>query len=167
VLSSGLEYTLWDVRKRAAVPISEKLTRESQPVLTSDGRYAAARDSRVIDLRNGRAIFTTNRKVLAVTRSGFAATGEFGLVQIWRLATGELEARIRVSDDPAAASFSPDEREIAVAAGSRVETWPWRLDDQIADACRLISDNRAAAPWTSLAITPAYRETCTSRPQPR
>jgi hypothetical protein len=135
----------------------------SGPVVTADGRHLAPRGTTVVDARSGAVVFSSDQRVLAIGRTGIAATGSYGIVQIWRVATGLPEERIRVAGDPVAADFSSDDREIAIAAGAQVETWRWRVEDLAADACRLIADNRPAPSWTALAASRAYRDVCAPR----
>jgi WD40 repeat protein len=153
---------LWDLRKRAAVAVSVPLTFDSAPVLTTNGRYLVARGTTVVDLRSGDIVFKAEYPVLALARRGFAVTGEFGLARIWNISTQEIEGRIRFLDMPASITFSPDEKEIAIAAGSRVQIWSWRLDQLMSEACRLISDNGRAAPWAALTAEGAYRKVCSA-----
>lgn len=81
-------------------------------------------------------------------------------MRVWRLDSGGLEARIPVAGNPVAAAFSNDEREIAIAAGERVEARVWRLDDLMRLGCQLLTANGSVPPWSELVAEPRFRKVC-------
>jgi hypothetical protein len=151
---------LWDLRNRQPLPTLKSLTGGERPTTMADGRYVAADGSNVIDLRTGAVVFAAPGRVLGVTRSGRVATGEFGLVQIWRMSPRELEARLRVDGTPTAVAFSPDEHDIAIAADVDIDMRKWQLDDAVVEVCELLRDNSIVQPWRSLIDGTSYQTVC-------